>query len=131
MSRVAPENDVARAIVDAAFKIHTTLGPGSLESVYETVLTHELERRGHRVECQVAFDVNYDGLVLEGGFRADMLVDSIVLVELKSVEHVLPVHQKQLLTYVRLARKRLGLLINFGADRIKDGITRTANGLPE
>ncbi len=131
MGTVAPENEVARAIVDAAYKIHTTLGPGLLESVYETVLAHELERRGHQVERQVAFNVNYEGLVLKDGFRADMLVDSIVLVELKSVEQVLPVHRKQLLTYIRLADKRLGLLINFGAARIKDGITRTANGLPE
>ncbi len=131
MGRGVPENETSGAIVDAAYKIHTTLGPGLFESVYETVLAHELEQRGHRVERQVAFDVQYEGLVLEGGFRADLLVDDLVIVELKSVEQILPVHKKQLLTYIRLAEKRVGLLINFGAGRIRDGIIRTVNGLPE
>ena len=131
MSGEVPENAVARSIVDAAFKIHTTLGPGLLESVYEIVLAHELTERGHRVERQVEIDIEYEGLRLDGGFRADLRVDGIVLVELKSVEQLAPVHRKQLLTYVRLSKTRLGLLINFGGARIKDGITRIVNGLPE
>lgn len=125
------ENRTARAIVDLAFKIHTALGPGLLESVYETVLAYELEKGGHQVERQVAFPVRYDGLVLDGGFRVDLMVDGVVLVEFKSIEAVLPVHKKQLTTYLRMADKRLGLLVNFGVERMKNGITRIVNGLPE
>ncbi len=126
-----PENDIARQIVDAAYKVQTTLGPGLFESVYETVLAYELGRRGRQVERQVPIAVRYDNLVFDIGFRADLLVDGLVIVELKSVEHVVPVHKKQTLTYIRLADKRLGLLINFGARRIKDGITRLVNNLPD
>jgi GxxExxY protein len=129
MSEELPENVIAREIVDAAYKIHSTLGPGLLESVYETVLAHELRRRGLRVQCQVPIAVSYDNLRFDVGFRADLLVNDLVVVELKSVEHQAPVHKKQTLTYVRLAKLRLGLLINFGQSRIKDGITRLANGL--
>jgi GxxExxY protein len=125
------ENEVAREIVDAAYKIHATLGPGLLESVYEVVLAHELSERGHRVERQVEIAVKYEGLTLDAGFRADLRVDGIVLVELKSIEQLAPVHRKQLLTYIRLSDTRLGLLVNFGSARIKDGITRIVNGLPE
>jgi GxxExxY protein len=125
------ENVISADVVDAAYRIHVTLGPGLLESVYEIVLAYELERRGHRVERQVPIPVRYEGLVIGAAFRADLLVDGVVLVELKSVEQTLPVHKKQALTYVRLAGKRLGLLLNFGAARIKDGIVRIANGLPD
>ena len=125
------ENDISGDIIDAAYKVHTRLGPGLLESVYEAVLAHELATRGHRVERQVPIAVRYDDLVFDVGFRADLLVDGLVIVELKSVEHVLPVHKKQVLTYIRLANKRLGLLLNFGANRIKDGITRLVNELPD
>ncbi len=125
------ENEISRDIVDAAYKVHTTLGPGLLESVYETVLAHELTRRGHHVERQVAIAVRYENLVFNVGFKADLIVDGLVIVELKSVERVLPVHKKQVLTYIRLADKRLGLLLNFGAHLIKDGITRLVNGLPD
>jgi GxxExxY protein len=128
---VVPENEIAREVVDAAFKIHTALGPGLLESVYQTVLAHELERRGLRVQREVAIGIRYDDLRFDVGFRADLLVNERVIVELKSVEQEAPVHKKQVLTYVRLAKLRLGLLINFGAPRIKDGITRLANNLPE
>ncbi len=124
------ENEISRDIVDAAYKVHTTLGPGLLESVYETVLAHELARRGHQVQRQVAIAVRYENLVFDVGFKADLIVDGLVIVELKSVERVLPVHKKQVLTYIRLADKRLGLLLNFGAHLIKDGITRLVNGLP-
>jgi GxxExxY protein len=125
------ENEIAKEIVDAAFKIHTTLGPGLLESVYEAVLTHELSRRGLHVERQKSMPVIYENVRLEEGFRADLMVSDKVIVELKSVEKVSPVHKKQLLTYLRLADKRLGLLINFGEDRIKDGITRIVNKLAD
>lgn len=129
--REVEENRVSGDIVDAAYKVHTRLGPGLLESVYEVVLAHELTARGHDVERQVPIAVRYDELVFDVGFRADLLVDGLVVVELKSVEHVLPVHKKQVLTYIRLAKIRLGLLLNFGAHRIKDGITRLVNDLPD
>jgi GxxExxY protein len=125
------ENEVARLIVDAAYKIHMTLGPGLLESVYETVLAYELEKRGLQVRRQVPVPVVYGRMSFDEGFRADLMVQGKVIVELKSVEKVAPVHKKQLLTYLRLADKRLGLLINFGEGLIKDGITRIANRLPE
>jgi GxxExxY protein len=123
------ENDIAREIVDAAFKVHTTLGPGLLESVYEAVLAHELRKRGLKVERQAPIPVVYEEVRLEEGFRADLVVQDKVLVELKSVEKVAPVHKKQVLTYLRLANMKLGLLINFGEALIKDGITRVVNGL--
>ena len=126
-----PENAIAREVVDAAFKIHTTLGPGLLESVYQVVLAHELERRGFRVQREVPIGIRYDDLQFDVGFRADLVINESVIVELKSVEQEAPVHKKQVLTYVRLARLRLGLLINFGVPRINDGITRLANHLPE
>ncbi|MBI1319323.1 MAG: GxxExxY protein [Candidatus Hydrogenedens sp.] len=123
------ENEIAREIVDAAYKIHVGLGPGLLESVYEAVLSKELERRGLEVRRQVAVPIAYDGLQFEEGFRADLIVGDCVLIELKSVEKVLPIHKKQVLTYLRLLDMRLGLLINFGEVLIKDGISRIANGL--
>ncbi|HKI97160.1 MAG TPA: GxxExxY protein [bacterium] len=125
------ENEIARQVVDAAYKVHTTLGPGLLESVYEQVLAYELGQRGMRVERQVPIQVIYGELRFSEGFRADLLVEGRVIVELKSVEAVAPVHKKQLMTYLRLADKRLGLLINFGAPLIKDGITRLVHRLPE
>jgi GxxExxY protein len=125
------ENDISGSIVDAAYKVHVRLGPGLLESVYETILAHELTRRGHRVERQKPVPIVYDGMTFDVGFRLDLLVEDTVIVELKSVEEVAAVHKKQLLTYLRLARRPLGLLINFGAVRIKDGITRLVNELPE
>lgn len=131
MTTQSTENEITGDIVDASYKVHTTLGPGLLESVYEAVLAHELNRRGHRVERQVPIGFRYDDLDFDIGFRADLLVDGLVIVELKSVEQLLPVHKKQLLTYIRLANKRVGLLLNFGAHRIKDGITRLVNDLPE
>jgi GxxExxY protein len=125
------ENAVAREIVDAAYQIHTKLGPGLLESVYETVLAFKLEKRGLHVRRQVPVSIVYEGIRFEEGFRADLIVQNKVIVELKSVEAVAPVHKKQLLTYLRLADKRLGLLINFGAALIKDGTTRVVNSLED
>ncbi|MBI3910138.1 MAG: GxxExxY protein [Armatimonadetes bacterium] len=123
------ENQVAAQIVDAAYRVHTVLGPGLLESVYEVALTWELEQRDLRVTRQQAIPVVYGAVHFDEGFRADLIVENLVIVELKSVEAVAPVHKKQLLTYLRLAGKRLGLLINFGDVLIKDGITRVVNGL--
>ena len=125
------ENEIARQIVDAAYKVHSTLGPGLLESAYQAILVYELQRRGLRIEAETPMLVVYEGIHLDIGFRADLIVEDKVIVELKSVEQIAPVHKKQLLTYLRLADKRLGLLINFGAPLIKDGITRIVNHLVE
>lgn len=125
------ENEVAKQIVDAAYHVHTDLGPGLLESVYEEVLVFELENRGLRVARQQAVPIVYRGRLIELGFRADLIVADLVIVELKSVEAVAPVHKKQRLAYLRLAGKRLGLLINFNVALIKEGITRIANGMPD
>ena len=125
------ENEIAKEIVDAAFKIHSTLGPGLLESVYEAALAFELEKRGLRVIRQQPIPVVYETVLMEIGFRADLIVEDKVIVEIKSIEAVAPVHHKRLLTYLRLADKRLGLLINFNVALIKDGITRVVNGLKE
>ena len=122
------ENEVGKIIVDCAFQVHTKLGPGLLESVYEIALAHELKNRGLVVERQVPIPVVYDGIKFDEGFRADLIVAGLVIIELKSVEDIHPVHKKQLLTYLRLADKRLGYLINFGAELIKDGISRVSNG---
>jgi GxxExxY protein len=125
------ENAIAKEIVDAAFHIHTTLGPGLLESVYHAVLAYELAQRGLRTVSQQAIPVVYRTIRIDTGFRADLIVEDRVIVEIKSVEVLAPVPRKQLLTYLRLADKRLGLLINFNAALIKDGITRIVNGLDE
>lgn len=125
------ENFIAHEIVDAAYKVHTALGPGLLESVYEAVLAYELEKRGLRLVRQQPLPVIYESVKLEEGFRADLIVENKVIVELKSVESLAAVHKKQLLTYLRISDRRLGLLLNFGAALIKDGIVRIANGMPE
>ena len=125
------ENDIAKEIVDAAFRVHTTLGPGLLESVYATILAYELGRRGLRMVQQPPIPVVYDNVRIDTGFRADLIVEDKVILEVKSVDLLAPVHKKQLLTYLRLADKRLGLLINFQVALIKDGITRIVNGLEE
>ena len=125
------ENEIAKIVVDAAYQVHTGLGPGLLESVYEVVLTHELRKRGLAVERQLPIPIVYDGITFEEGFRADIVVEGKLILEIKSVESVARVHKKQLLTYLRLADKRLGLLINFGSELIKDGLSRVVNGLKE
>ena len=121
------ENKSTSEIIDACLKIHKVLGPGLLESVYETVLAYELRARGFKVDIQVSVPVRYEGVLLEVGFRADMIVNDAVIIELKSVENILPVHKKQVLTYLRLSGKRVGLLVNFNSELIKDGITRVVN----
>jgi GxxExxY protein len=125
------ENPISKEIVDAAFKIHTKLGPGLLESVYEAILTHELKKRGLRVQRQLPVPIIWDDIRFEEGYRLDLMVEDKVLIEIKSVEKIDPVHKKQLLTYLRLMDKRLGLLINFNEEVIRTGITRVVNGLEE
>jgi GxxExxY protein len=125
------ENAIAKEIVEAAFRIHTALGPGLLESVYDAVLAYELGRRGLRTARQQPIPVVYENVRIDTGFRADLIVEDKVIVEIQSIEVLAPVHKKQLLTYLRLADKRLGLLINFHVARIKVGITRIVNGLEE
>jgi GxxExxY protein len=122
------ENEIASYIVDASFKIHNTLGPGLLESVYESVLAYELEKRDLMVVRQLPIPLVYEGMQFDEGFRADLMVGNKVIVELKSVETVAAVHKKQLLTYLRIADKKLGLLVNFGSNLIKNGIFRIING---
>jgi GxxExxY protein len=124
-------NAIAKGIVDAAFHIHTALGPGLLESVYQAVLAYELSQRGLGTVSQQPIPVLYGTIRIDTGFRGDLIVEDQVIVEIKSVEVVAPVHKKQLLTYLRLADKRLGLLIDFNAALIQDGITRIVNGLEE
>jgi GxxExxY protein len=125
------ENQIAKEVVDAAVKIHQALGPGLLESVYEVVLTRELEMRGLRVERQVPVAIEYEGIRFDEGFRADIIIEGLVILELKSVENMTAVHRKQLQTYLRLTGLKLGLLLNFGAALMKDGIIRAVNGLEE
>lgn len=123
------EEAVGKAVLDAAFKVHTTLGPGLLESVYEAALAVELRKRGLHVETQVPISVTYEGERLEVGFRADMLVERKVLVELKSVEAIMPLFKKITTNYLKLIPLKLGFLINFNETHLKDGITRVVNGL--
>ncbi len=125
------ENEIGKIVVDCAYRVHQTLGPGLLESVYEVALAHEIGKRGLSVERQVPIPVAYDGLRFDEGFRADLIVAGLVILELKAVEQVHPVHKKQLLTYLRLTDKKLGYLINFGAELIRDGVSRVSNGAPD
>ena len=125
------ENPISKEIVDAAFKIHQALGPGLLESVYEVTLAYELRKRGLDVERQAPVQLKYEELVFEEGYRLDLIVNDKVIVEVKSVDELGPIHKKQLLTYLKLRNKCLGLLINFNENLIRDGITRIVNGLPE
>jgi GxxExxY protein len=122
---IPPEVEkVGKAVLDAAFKVHTTLGPGLLESVYETTLAYEIRKGGLPVETQVAMPIVYDNTKLESGLRLDMLIEKCVIVELKSVEKMNPVYEAQLMTYLRLSNVRLGFLINFNVPRLKEGIKR-------
>ena len=122
-------DDITGEIIDASIKLHKDLGPGLLESVYETILAKVLTRRGLTVERQKSICFEYDGIIFDEGFRIDLLVDQRVVVELKSVEKVAPVHSKQLLTYLRLMNLPVGLLINFGAVTLKEGLHRIVNKL--
>ena len=119
--------NVAKIILDAAYQVHTTLGPGLLESVYEECMAHELRLRNIKVVSQIAVPVVYKGVKIESGFRMDLLVEDAVIVEIKSSDGINPVHCAQLLTYLKLADKRLGLLLNFNVVHLRDGIKRIIN----
>lgn len=123
------ENDLSKIIVDKCYKIHTQLGPGLFESVYEEILGRELIKENLLIERQKGIPVVWDEVKTEIGFRADLIVENKVIIEIKSVEVLAPVHHKQLLTYLRLTNLKLGLLINFNEALIKDGIKRIVNGL--
>jgi GxxExxY protein len=123
-------NQISGAIVDSAMKVHSALGPGLLESVYLVCLVHERNQREFRTAVQVPLPVIYDGVRLDLGFRLDVLVESLVVVEIKAVDAISPVHQAQLLTYLKLSNKHLGLLINFNAVHLRDGMRRMVSGDP-
>ena len=125
------ENGIGRVVLDTAIAVHRELGPGLLESVYEAVLADELAGQGLRVERQVIVPIVYKGKQIEDGYRADMLVEDLVVLELKSIEAIRDVHKKQLLTYLKLGGKKLGFLLNFGEAVMKKGVVRIVNGLPE
>lgn len=120
-------NEITGAIVDAAIKVHRVLGPGLLESTYEVCLVRELSNRNIRVRRQVSLPVIYEGELIEAGYRIDLLVEEEVIVELKSVEKILPIHEAQLLSYLKLSNKKIGLLLNFNMQYLKNGIKRLAN----
>jgi GxxExxY protein len=125
------ENEISRVILDSAFSVHKELGPGLLESVYEVVLAYELQQRGLRVSRQVPVCIRYKEMIFDAAFRADLIVEDKVIVELKSVEQVSEAHKKQVQTYLRLNGCKLGFLLNFGEALMKRGITRVVNGLDD
>jgi GxxExxY protein len=125
------ENEIGTKIIEAAIAVHRELGPGLLETVYEIVLCRELNEAGLKVERQVPVPILYKGVKFEEGFRADLIVEKMVLLELKSVEQIMPAHRKQVQTYLRLTGIKLGYLLNFGEAVLKSGITRCVNGLEE
>ncbi|MEA3365137.1 MAG: GxxExxY protein [Candidatus Hydrogenedentes bacterium] len=122
-------NTLTGAVVDAAFKVHSTLGPGLLESAYEVCLAHELRQRGFAVQRQVEMPIEYEGIKIDAGYRLDLIVENEVVIELKAVQELLPIHEAQLLTYLRLSGMKAGLLINFNQRLLKDGIKRMVNDL--
>jgi GxxExxY protein len=125
------ETDIAKIVLDVCFSIHKKLGPGLFESAYESVLAFELGKRGLSIDRQVPIPLIWEGMMVHDSFKADMIIEKKVLIELKSVEKLIPVHKKQVLTYLRLTEIKLGLLINFGEELLKDGIERLVNGLDE
>jgi|SRR5581483_5203256 len=127
-TRIAPIPDeiecFSKPVLDSAYAVHTALGPGLLENIYELAMIHELGKRGVRVQKQVLLPISYDGVILDGGLKLDLLVEGAIILELKAVDSILPVHEAQLLSYLKLADKRLGFLINFHVLSLKDGIKR-------
>ena len=123
------EEEIGHAIIGAAIKVHSAVGPGLLESAYETCLTYELEKRGLPVHRQALIPIRYEDLTIDNGYRADLLVGDRVVVELKAIEGVLPVHRAQLLSYLRLGGFKLGYLLNFHVARMRDGVVRIVNGI--
>ncbi len=124
-------NIISGMIIEAAMRVHSSLGPGLLESAYESCLLHELRKMGLKVVSQMALPLYYDGISIDIGYRIDLMVEDIIIVELKAVEKVLPIHEAQLLSYLKLSKKSLGLLINFNVVHLKNGIKRFAHGLPK
>ncbi len=122
------ENEIGKIIVDCAVRLHRELGPGLLESVYEVLLAHMLQEAGLNVERQISIPIQFRGVQFDEGFRADIIVEDKVILELKSVENVSKAHKKQVLTYLKLTGKKLGYLLNFGESMMKDGISRVLNG---
>lgn len=120
-------SELTDKIIGAAMKVHSTIGPGVLESVYRTCMAHELKKLGIEVSCEVALPVIYDGMRLESGFRIDLLVEDLIVIELKCVDTLLPIHKAQLLTYLRLSNKPVGLLLNFKVVHMREGIQRILN----
>jgi GxxExxY protein len=126
---MAPEEDIGRAVIGAAIKIHTIVGPGLLESAYEACLVYELEKQRFRVQRQLAVPLRYEEILIEQGYRLDLLVENMVVVELKALPAILPVHRSQLLSYLRLGGFKLGYILNFHVAQMRDGILRLVNGL--
>ena len=122
-------NKISGMIIEAAMKVHSALGPGLLESTYEACLLHELRKRGLKVLSQVSLPVFYDSIEIDVGYRIDLMVEDCIIVELKAVEKILPIHEAQILSYLKLSRRKLGLLINFNVVHLKNGIKRIVNGL--
>jgi GxxExxY protein len=125
------ENEIGTIVIDTAVNLHKNLGPGLLESVYETILMKLLSRKGLSVQRQVSIPVEYEGEFFDEGFRVDLFIEGKVIIELKSVEKITGAHKKQLLTYLKLTNTKLGYILNFGAEVMKEGIIRTVNSLPE
>ena len=123
------ENDIGKIIVDTAIKLHKDIGPGLLESVYEVLLTYELEKRGLRVKRQVSVPIEHDSIKFNVGFRADLIVEDKIIVEIKSVESLNKAYKKQVLTYLKFTKLKLGYLLNFSEELMKDGISRIINGI--
>ena len=120
-------DDLTATIIGAAMKVHTALGPGVLESAYEACLVHELRKQGLKAAVQVELPIEYDGLRIDAGYRIDILVEDSIVVELKAVQALLPIHEAQLLSYLRLSHNQVGLLINFHVEHLRDGIKRMVN----
>jgi len=122
-------NGLSGLIIEAAMKVHSALGPGLLENVYESCLIHELRKIGLKVIAQLALPVIYDGVTIDVGYRVDLIVEDCIIIELKTVEKILPIHEAQLLSYLKLSGRKLGLLINFDVVHLKNGSKRMANGI--
>ncbi|WP_174591150.1 GxxExxY protein [Methanocella conradii] len=120
-------NKITQSVLNAAYEVHTAIGPGLLESIYETCLAYELRNRGHLVEKQVSLPVIYKGIQMDAGLRMDLIVDNCIIIEIKAVDELLPIHEAQLLTYLKLTGYRIGLLMNFNSCHLKDGIKRIAH----
>jgi len=127
-ARTLSAHDVSHTVIKAALKVHSALGPGLLESAYEACLVHELRKSGLQVQAQVALPITYDEVVLDVGYRLDLIVEDLVLVEIKAVDAIAPIHEAQLLSYLKLSGKSLGLIINFHVLHLKEGIKRLVNG---